>query len=389
MPSVPVYVGHAAAANLQKRIESLVADIPAMFALVENRSVTALAKEIADCLADHQLAIEGLIQSEYGRIGNRQAKSCGANADGGGGFQPGNTCAGEGSGGGGGSSRGASRAATPRKGESTAKYDPNTKKFTKADGKPLPPHVPKWPPAWTNVTYAERPDASVLVRGVDSKGRAQTVQNPTEAAKNAARKFEKVRELVSSHDAIRSEIDQDRRAGVEAADVLGLIHATGLRPGSDKDTGADKQAYGATTLRREHVVSHEDGVRLEFVGKKGKDLSIQVDDESIASMLRQRASNTPAGGRLFDVNERELNAYAKSKGNGAFTAKDFRTAKGTTTAIKQIESMPAPTSDKEYKAAVKQVATKVSDKLGNTPTIALQSYIDPHVFQDWRSTAGV
>jgi DNA topoisomerase IB len=30
------------------------------------------------------------------------------------------------------------------------------------------------------------------------------------------------------------------------------------------------------------------------------------------------------------------------------------------------------------------VAKEVSSKLGNTPVVALQAYIDPRVFSDWR-----
>jgi DNA topoisomerase IB len=43
-----------------------------------------------------------------------------------------------------------------------------------------------------------------------------------------------------------------------------------------------------------------------------------------------------------------------------------------------------PKSQKEYKKMVKDVATIVSKQLGNTPTVALQSYIHPAVFAEWR-----
>ncbi len=48
---------------------------------------------------------------------------------------------------------------------------------------------------------------------------------------------------------------------------------------------------------------------------------------------------------------------------------------------------PKPTSMAEYKKRVMDVARQVSKKLGNTATIALQSYISPAVFSEWRIAA--
>ena len=47
--------------------------------------------------------------------------------------------------------------------------------------------------------------------------------------------------------------------------------------------------------------------------------------------------------------------------------------------------MPAPKTEAERKKAVMSVAKVVSSKLGNTPTIALQSYIHPNVFEGWKN----
>jgi predicted ABC-type ATPase len=99
----PLYAGHKAAAELRQRLDELMAGIPSMFSAVENTRVLALVKEIEESIDDHVLAIDGLIRDQYNAApqGRAQKKSCGANADGGGGFQPGNTCAGEGGSGGG------------------------------------------------------------------------------------------------------------------------------------------------------------------------------------------------------------------------------------------------------------------------------------------------
>ena len=49
--------------------------------------------------------------------------------------------------------------------------------------------------------------------------------------------------------------------------------------------------------------------------------------------------------------------------------------------------MKAPANLSEYKAAVKAVAEKVSDKLGNEPAEAIKSYIDPTAWGRWSDFA--
>jgi DNA topoisomerase IB len=57
------------------------------------------------------------------------------------------------------------------------------------------------------------------------------------------------------------------------------------------------------------------------------------------------------------------------------------------TAQAAVDSMPVPTNAKDYKASVMSVAKVVSSKLGNTPAVALTSYINPSVFVPWRVAA--
>jgi DNA topoisomerase IB len=61
---------------------------------------------------------------------------------------------------------------------------------------------------------------------------------------------------------------------------------------------------------------------------------------------------------------------------------------GTKTAMAEVEKLPRPKNEAQYKKAVRVVADVVSKKLGNTPTVALQSYISPTVFAEWRAGIG-
>jgi DNA topoisomerase-1 len=247
----------------------------------------------------------------------------------------------------------------------------------------------KIPPAWTDVKYSPDPHANLLVVGKDSKGRRQAIYSKTFSATQAAAKFSRIAELDKKFSAIFKENWDNRksREKAAAADCLLLIMTTGIRPGSEADTGAEKQAFGATTLLGKHVKVSGHDVSLHFVGKKGVELNIPVDDPETKKMLLKRKQLSGNNGRLFTVSEAHLLSYVSTLDGGGFKTKDFRTLLGTNIAMREVEATPAPKNEKEYKKAVVRVAKAVANKLGNTPVIALQSYINPVVFADWRVAA--
>lgn len=266
-------------------------------------------------------------------------------------------------------------------------------KRVQADGSPLPPHVEKLriPPAWTDVKFSHDASAALLASGRDAKGRVQSVYNEKFVAEQAAAKFARIEELRRKFGSIKSQNDVARRTGdaktKDSADCLALVMSMGVRPGSDTDTKAEKKAYGATTLEGQHVVEEGGQTFLRFTGKKGVDLNLPVSDPEIATMLRDRARRAGPGGKLFPAtNDKALLDHTHSMDGGGFKTKDFRTHLATDTAYSLVEKIPAPKNEKEYKKAVMAVAKEVSSKLGNTPTIALQSYINPAVFAQWRQT---
>jgi DNA topoisomerase-1 len=259
------------------------------------------------------------------------------------------------------------------------------------DGSDLPKHLDglKIPPAWTGTQVNPDPDGSLLVTGYDAKGRLQYVYSPKYMATQKAAKFARIPELDRQFDEIKSQNEENRLdpAKAEEADCMRVIMETGIRPGSDRDTKAAKQAYGATTLRGEHVVQTETGVRLQYTGKKGVSLDIPVDDPDTAAMLVSRAEEAGADGRLFDTDSHTLLQYSHTLGSGAFKVKDMRTYVGTSMAKTEVSKIPAPTSKTAYKKAVGAVAKAVSRKLGNTPSVALKDYIAPEVFDAWPGRA--
>jgi len=257
-------------------------------------------------------------------------------------------------------------------------------------GNAVPKHIQKIaiPPKWKNVEVNADPKGTVLVRGRDEKGRTQSRYSESHNAKKAAKKFMRTRELITKRAQIFGEIKADAKSGEhrEAAECLHLVMKTGLRPGSDDKSLADHESFGATTLEGRHIIPQKDGtviLRLVTGKNKGREKDFPVSDKATAKMLIRRKKEAGDDGKVFDVSAAKLREYSSTKDGGGFRTKDHRTALGTETAIKEVKGMKPPKTEAEYKAGLKFVAESVARVLGNTPAIALKSYIDPHVFSAW------
>lgn len=147
------------------------------------------------------------------------------------------------------------------------------------------------------------------------------------------------------------------------------------------------QSFGATTLEPRHVVEAEDGVRLQFMGKESVWHDHLIRDPKLAEMLLERKRQaTERGGKLFQTDADKLRNYVGTLDGGKFRSKDMRTMLANRLAIKEISGNPDCCRDeKDYKAAVKSVAEKVSGVLGNDPAMALKAYIDPAVWVQWKA----
>lgn len=241
------------------------------------------------------------------------------------------------------------------------------------------------PPTWTDVEYFSGESDKLLLRGKDAKGRLQYVYNPKYLTEKSKSKFARINALNKVYDSIVAENDRNANSGNTEAECLSLILDTGIRPGSEKDTAADVDAFGATTLLGKHVVVSGDSVRLEFTGKKAVEQSIEVNSPQVRDMLIRRKLKVDDDSRIFATTGDRLLLYTKSLGSGAgFQSKDFRTHLGTATALDAMKGRRYPTTEAEYKKAVADVADVVSRKLGNTRKVALSSYINPAVFEKWR-----
>jgi DNA topoisomerase I len=242
------------------------------------------------------------------------------------------------------------------------------------------------PPGWADVYIADDlSSARLMVRGRDKKGRSQSMYSAEHTENQAAAKFVRVKQLVGHLDKLDHAVERDAAHDDSAAALL-LIRRLGMRPGSDRNTGAKEQAHGATNLRTSHVKVAGDVVHLDFVGKKGVHIQLAVKDPLIASTVQDRLDRLGPDAPLFATDEAKTRAYMHSTGvPAAFLLKDLRTVHANVVALRAIAARGGakPATKTEFRSWRKDVAVQVSNELGNTPALALSSYVNPTVFQNW------
>lgn len=249
----------------------------------------------------------------------------------------------------------------------------------------------KVPPGVSNVRLNDNPKAPLQARWTDSKGREVRLYSAEHSEKAAAEKWQRVKDFHKSGAAakVMSAAKRDMANGNltdrerDTAAVMYLVAKTGFRIGSDRATGAEVQAFGASTLQKQHIKLKGSTIQFSFTGKKGVSISKTLESKELASYLGQRLKSLKPSQNVFEATDNDARDYVKANGGGKFKVKDFRTWQATAVALKEIKKLPAPTTQTQANKQRKQVATVVSDHLGNTPTVALNSYIPPFVFDSW------
>ena len=259
------------------------------------------------------------------------------------------------------------------------------------------------PPAWSEVRCAKRRDAHILVTGTDGEGRRQYIYNPEwervrEAVKEArllrfGKALPRIRERVRRDLAAagRREGAKLRRKGV-AAVAARLLDRAGMRPGNE--AYALTGTRGASTLRRDDVRVNGTDVKLDYVGKHGREHEVQLRDAQAARVLRRLKRTKRQGrrtarerlfiyrgqdGRAYPLTAAKLNRYLVDAAGEPVSAKDFRTFIGSATALETLFDRRNETNGAARKKAINEAVDAASERLRNTPAVARSSYIMPTI----------
>ncbi|WP_405434168.1 DNA topoisomerase IB [Micromonospora sp. NBC_00617] len=249
------------------------------------------------------------------------------------------------------------------------------------------------PPAWQNVWIAPHANGHIQATGVDAAGRKQYVYHPVWREKQDAAKFDHMLEVARRLPGLRDRVGQDlggRGLGRDRvlATVARLLDMGMFRVGSDQYAAGDDPTFGVSTLRPEHARRRGDCVVFEFPAKGGIEQVRRIEDPELCEVLVNLRRRRRRAERLFgywdgrewrDVRSDEVNGYLRDASGGEMTAKDFRTWHATVLAAAELAAADPARSATARRRAVAAVMRAVAELLGNTPTVAKTSYVDPRV----------
>jgi DNA topoisomerase-1 len=250
------------------------------------------------------------------------------------------------------------------------------------------------PPAWANVWICPFPNGHLQAVGTDEAGRRQYIYHPAWVEKRSMEKYDRVLRFGRRLPRVRERVLTDLALGdfgenVGCALAVRLLDLGYFRIGNDV-YALENGSFGLTTLERRHVRRQRDVLVFNFTGKSGVEHRIEVDDPVVIELLdrmrRRRSAADPTllafrvGRRWRSLTPDLVNGYLRETTGVDATAKDFRTWHATVIASASLAEAPGPEASKTArKRAVAATMREVAEYLGNTPTLARSSYVDPRV----------
>ena len=255
------------------------------------------------------------------------------------------------------------------------------------------------PPAWRDVWICPIPNGHLQAVGTDAAGRRQYLYHQAWRTRRDQEKFDHMLEFARALPGLRERVAADlAEEGLTRERVLAcatrLLDRGFFRMGSE-GYAEQNQTYGLATIHQRHVRLDGDVIAFDYVTKGGKRRLQSVLDpaarEVVAALLRRRGGGPELlafrrGRAWVDVRSEDVNAYVKEQTGGDFTAKDFRTWAATVlAAVALASSFPVARSRTARTRAVRRAVQEVAQYLGNTPAVCRASYIDPRLFDRYRS----
>jgi DNA topoisomerase-1 len=134
-------------------------------------------------------------------------------------------------------------------------------------------------------------------------------------------------------------------------------------------------------------------VIFSYNGKSGKRQQKEIENEKLVRVITE-LDNIPGyeifkyydeSGQKVNVKSDDLNAYIREHMGEDFSAKDFRTWSGSMIAAIALNELGAVSKNdqKLLDENIRKAVIRVSEKLGNTPAVARDSYIDPRIIDEY------
>lgn len=255
------------------------------------------------------------------------------------------------------------------------------------------------PPAWTNVWIATQPNGHLQATGYDDKNRKQYKYHSRWVILRNLTKFAHLYDFGKALPGIRKRVYKDlAKHGLPQvkvlAAVISIMQHTNIRIGNheyEKLYGS----YGLTTLKDRHADINTSSVTFHFKGKKGVIHDIKLQSRRLAKIV-QRCKDIPGkelfqyyddDGKHHSIDSGMINDYIHEICGDEFTAKDFRTWKGSVHALQALKEAGCCDTDKERKKKIVTAIDHVAEQLGNSRAICRKYYIHPSVIDSYNDNS--
>lgn len=254
------------------------------------------------------------------------------------------------------------------------------------------------PPAWTDVWISPNPVGHIQATGFDRAGRKQYRYHTAWRDLRDREKFDATVSFGQTLPSIRDAVARDLSSEVlDHKRVLGcatrLLDLGSFRIGSDR-YAVDDDTHGLTTLLAREVQLDGNMIVFNYVGKEHKHHVQHVVDQDARRVVAQLLDRREPDQRLFavadgehwvEVHAGDVNHYLREAAGMSTSAKEFRTWNGTVLGASALAGLDPPASLRATERAFKTAVTTVAEYLGNTPTVARRSYVDPRIFDRYRA----
>ena len=249
------------------------------------------------------------------------------------------------------------------------------------------------PPAWTDVWICADPNGHLQATGRDARGRKQYRYHRDFRASRSVAKFDRLLGFAGALPRIRRRVEKDLARRTLSRDkvlsaVVRLLELSLIRIGNDEYARLNR-SFGLTTFKNRHVQVHGSTIRFRFRGKSGQQHDVGLRDRRLAAIIR-RCQALPGqdlfqyvdeAGQRHDVTSDDVNAYLRDASGTDVTASDFRTWAGTVIAYKALAALESAPDPRAAKRNILEAIRVSAAELGNTETVARNSYVHPGVLE--------
>ncbi len=229
------------------------------------------------------------------------------------------------------------------------------------------------PPAWSDVWICADPRGHIQAMGTDQAGRRQYLYHQAWRQRQDQLKFDRSLQLAASLDRARREVAADLRTpGLTQQRLLAaafrIIDLGSLRVGSEEYLHANG-SRGLTTLLCRHARVHGPDTTLAFPGKSGQRWMSTLHDGDLAALIQTVKAARGERSRLLawhdsrwhPLKPAQINGYIRDRTQGEFTAKDFRTLRGTLIAAGTLAEFGPCATEAAGKRALSQAVKRVAE----------------------------